>query len=85
MKKLFLIVEIITIIIQNGYSQSKFDQKGYLPEYNLWLPGSKHLNSDYKTLENIFSFDSLFLWQVVNTGTCCSREIYFLDSLHGWI
>jgi photosystem II stability/assembly factor-like uncharacterized protein len=52
----------------------------YLPQYNLWLPGSNS-NSN-----NLFpGTDTVYYWRYVQTVLIYAMsDIYFIDSLYGW-
>jgi photosystem II stability/assembly factor-like uncharacterized protein len=63
-------------------------QNLYLPQYNLWLPGStgRSHNSEINPLMRSYGTDSLFLWQYVQTQVdFYFTDIFFYDSLYGWV
>lgn len=74
------------MLAMQAHSQSLNNSQRYLPEYNLWLPGSSnnHSNAMLQPYEKRYHTDSLYYWDYVNTNICCITDIFFIDSLYGW-
>jgi photosystem II stability/assembly factor-like uncharacterized protein len=72
---------VITLLLINSESTAQYNQtQGYLPQYNLWLPGSNTCKN------NMFpGTDTVFSWRYVQTLVYYYiTSVFFYDSMSGW-
>jgi photosystem II stability/assembly factor-like uncharacterized protein len=70
---------LLILSIENCFAQYN-QQSCYLPQYNLWLPGSNPIKEVPP-----FGNDSVLYWRYVQTPLIYAiSDIFFIDSLYGW-